>query len=70
MPLSENVKLQFIQKTFFYLKSVILLYLGLFKNFIKTVDIYDIHNIVMIFIIEIQSKMQSVWDARRKILAK
>ena len=69
MPLSENVKLQFIQKEIFYLKSVIFR-LGLFKNLLKTVDLYHIHNIAWHIFTENQLKMQSVWDARRNILTK
>ena len=38
MPLYENVKLEFIQKHIFYLKSVIFRF-DLFKNFLKIVFI-------------------------------
>ena len=67
MRLSENVKLQFIQKDIFIENQ---LYVGLFKNLLKTVDLYHIHNIAWHVFIENQLKMQIVWDARRNILAK
>ena len=40
------------------------------SNLLKTVDLYHIHNIAWNIFIENKLKMQSVWDARRKILAK
>ena len=67
MRLSENVKLQFIQKDIFIENQ---LYVGLFKNLLKTVDLYHIHNIAWHIFIENQLKIHSVWDAGRKILPK
>ena len=55
------------KKTFFIYNQ---LYLGFFKNLLKTVDLYHIHNIAWHIFIENQLKIHSVWDAGRKILPK